>query len=270
MTLRSHYHPEHYDLSRPIYPIELFDPVKGTIGRVLPASPVVLDLGCGTGLVWNSISTWALGMEWVLLDPNAALLETAVQKMKPLHSSQPFSVTPLCAAAEAIPLADDSVDLILCGSAWHWFKPAALREVARILRAAGAIYIFEYQFPKLEQDPHHLNEWVRRQFNESWRFTDQAPRGYLFEMTAGLRVQPEFSQTRFHSLQRSLPHSAEFFTEVIFSQARYLDFELRNGKEKALDLRQEVFRGVLARFPDPETAAFAYRFEGLLFQKRQV
>jgi len=42
--------------------------------------------------------------------------------------------------AEAIPLADASVDAVVVGQAFHWFEPAvALPEIARVLRPGGGL-----------------------------------------------------------------------------------------------------------------------------------
>ncbi len=41
------------------------------------------------------------------------------------------------AAAEALPLADNSMDVVVCNFAWHWFGEAAAAEVRRILRPGG-------------------------------------------------------------------------------------------------------------------------------------
>lgn len=49
-------------------------------------------------------------------------------------------VTVLDATAEAVPLADGAVDAIVVGEAFHWFDgELALREMARLLRPAGAL-----------------------------------------------------------------------------------------------------------------------------------
>ncbi|MBS1959097.1 MAG: class I SAM-dependent methyltransferase [Bdellovibrionales bacterium] len=271
--IHSRYHPELYDLSRPIYPMELFAPLRVVMGRRLPEHLSVLDLACGTGLVWNSVHPMieALDLEFIQVDPNRALLEAATAKLAAAPSSaKTFTTSAYVASAEQLPIGSASVDVVLVGSAWHWFKVAALSEIERVLKPGGAIFVFEYQFPKLESDTLGLNEWIRRQFNETWKFEDQVPRGNLYEKTQSLRDHSEFSQIASRHLEKSLEHSADFFSEMIFSQARFLDFETRNEKQKVLDVRNETREHVKTRFGTRKEAAFAYRFEGFLFQKRQV
>src|SRR5205085_4472861 len=44
--------------------------------------------------------------------------------------------------AEAIPLADESVDAVFVGQAFHWFSTAeALAEIARVLRPCGGLVL---------------------------------------------------------------------------------------------------------------------------------
>ena len=46
-------------------------------------------------------------------------------------------------AAEAIPLADASVDGVFCAECFHWFDwPRALPELARVLRPGGCLAMF--------------------------------------------------------------------------------------------------------------------------------
>jgi ubiquinone/menaquinone biosynthesis C-methylase UbiE len=48
--------------------------------------------------------------------------------------------------AEEIPLADNAVDLIVIGNAFHRFQPKACAELRRILKPQGWIALFNYTF----------------------------------------------------------------------------------------------------------------------------
>jgi SAM-dependent methyltransferase len=84
----------------------------------------VLDLGAGTGKLTAALV--ALGAEVVAVEPDPAMLNE-------LRLALP-TVRALQGSAEAIPLADASVDAVLAGNALHWFEMAvAGPEIARVL-----------------------------------------------------------------------------------------------------------------------------------------
>jgi ubiquinone/menaquinone biosynthesis C-methylase UbiE len=268
--LRSPYRPEAYDQSRPLYPGSLFDPLRAGLGRALPGPITLADLGCGTGLAWLSFRAWApdLPVELLLVEPNEELLSAAGAKAR--SWAPPHRLREIPTTAERIDARDESLDLVLVGSAWHWFQPTAVTEVVRLLKPGGQLFVFEYQFPKLALDPLGLNEWIRRQFNEVWRFDDQVPRGTLQEKAAALRSHTQLSLSRSTGFDQTQEHSAAFFTELLFTQARYLHHEQKTEKQKALDGRSEIFEQVEQRLESPGNSAFRYRFDGLVFQKRRV
>lgn len=271
--LHTGYPAQEYDTSRPLYPGALFDPLRPFLGPRLAAGPLrVLDLACGTGLAWHSFRSWGpeLPVQLALVEPNGELLAAARAKAAPDSPAPPLTLVSAEARAEALPPAIVAQDLILVGSAWHWFQPAALAEIDRVLVPGGLLYVFEYQFPKLEDDRLGLNEWVRRQFNEHWKFADQAPRGTLGEKTEALRRHSQLALRRRGGWGEVSPHSAERFAEVIFTQARYLDYETRIGKQNSLDARNAILEEVRCRLPEAGLGYFRYGFESYLFQKRQV
>ena len=109
-----------YDLGRPGWPPELLDGIGGD---------EVLDLAAGTGKL------------------TSLLVETypRVIAVEPLASMRAF-ITPeaevLDGTAEAIPLADASVDAVFVAEAFHWFdSAAAVAELARVLRVGGAVVV---------------------------------------------------------------------------------------------------------------------------------
>jgi len=113
-----------YERARPSYP-------EAAIDWILPrGARRVLDLGAGTGKLTRPIH--ARGLDVVAVEPS--------EGMRAQLSRGLPDVPVLAGSAEAIPLEDASVDLVVVGQAWHWFDPArAVPEVARVLRPGGAL-----------------------------------------------------------------------------------------------------------------------------------
>ncbi|MFF2083018.1 class I SAM-dependent methyltransferase [Nocardia sp. NPDC058176] len=96
-------------------------------------APVVLDLGAGTGKLTEGLL--AVGAEVIAVEPDDAMRAELVRRFP--------GVTALSGTAEAIPLADRSVDAVVAGQAFHWFdQERAFPEIARVLRADGVFAAF--------------------------------------------------------------------------------------------------------------------------------
>ncbi|MFF2198147.1 class I SAM-dependent methyltransferase [Streptomyces sp. NPDC058157] len=92
--------------------------------------PRVLDLGAGTGKLTGTLL--ASGADVVAVEPDPAMLAE-------LRRGLP-AVRALAGGAEAIPLADGSVDAVLAGNAMHWFDMSvAGPEIARVLAPGGVL-----------------------------------------------------------------------------------------------------------------------------------
>ena len=90
----------------------------------------VLDLGAGTGKLTATLV--AAGVDVVAVEPDPAMLAE-------LRRALP-EVRALPGRAEAIPLPDASVDVVLAGNAMHWFDLAvAGPEIARVLAPGGIL-----------------------------------------------------------------------------------------------------------------------------------
>ena len=51
-------------------------------------------------------------------------------------------VSATAAFAESLPFDDDSFEVVLASSAWHWFEqPAATNEMARVLHDGGRLFV---------------------------------------------------------------------------------------------------------------------------------
>jgi len=112
-----------YERARPWYADEALAWLAGRlpVGRVL-------DLAAGTGKLTRQLL--ALGASVVAVEPDAGMRAT-FERVVP-------GVEMLAGAAEAIPLADASVDSVFVGQAFHWFRTeAALAEMHRGVRPGG-------------------------------------------------------------------------------------------------------------------------------------
>jgi SAM-dependent methyltransferase len=90
----------------------------------------VLDIGAGTGKLTATLV--AVGTNVTAVEPDPAMLEE-------LRRALP-DVRALLGSAEAIPMADASVDAVLAGNALHWFDMAvAGPEIARVLGPGGTL-----------------------------------------------------------------------------------------------------------------------------------
>jgi SAM-dependent methyltransferase len=113
-----------YERARPGYPAGVLD--------VLPLGPEIeaLDLGAGTGKLTRVLAgryRRVLAVE--PLDGMRAILDEVVPAAESLAGS-----------AEAIPLADASVDAVFAAQAFHWFSnDDAVAEIARVLRPGGVL-----------------------------------------------------------------------------------------------------------------------------------
>ena len=103
----------------------------------------VLDIGCGTGYATQRLRERYAAAELIALDIAPAMLSVARQKtgarplFKRLLGRSPGQRY-LCADAEALPLASESIDLALSNLALQWCDPERVaRETSRVLKPNG-------------------------------------------------------------------------------------------------------------------------------------
>ena len=129
-----------YDAVRPSYPPEA---ARWLLGE-RPCR--VADLGAGTGIFTRVLV--GLGHDVVAVEPD--------DEMRRKLGERAPAIQALAGSAEAIPLADASLDGVTAAQAHHWFdEPAAFAEIARVLRPGGVYGV-------LSNRRDESVEWVQR------------------------------------------------------------------------------------------------------------
>lgn len=179
---------------RPTYPPEVIDLLQTECG--LAEGTPVADVGAGTGIFTRHLLD--AGATVYAVEPNEAmrLASEAASGGHPRFRS-------IDAPAEATTLPDDSVDIVTCAQAWHWFRAEEARaEFVRILRPGG---------------------WLFLVWNE--RSTDSTP--FLEAYEAALRTHaPEYLQVRHREFDAKRLHEVfapEPMLRANFPNAQVLD-----------------------------------------------
>jgi len=119
---------EVYAKGRPDYPPQVADWLRADLG--LAPGKVALDLGSGTGKFLPNLATTGA----------AVLAVEPVDAMRARLIEQNPDVQAMAGSAEHIPLADASVDAVICAQCFHWFANArALAEIHRVLKPGGML-----------------------------------------------------------------------------------------------------------------------------------
>jgi SAM-dependent methyltransferase len=132
---------QEYELGRPDWPTGAVDRVVDELG-VTPGA-TVLDLAAGTGKLTRLLAD---RFERVLaVEPDAAMRELLADAAPAAEAVE--------GTAEAIPVEDEAVEAVFVGEAFHWFDgPAAVREIARILRPRGGLALL-WNLPRKPVEP---------------------------------------------------------------------------------------------------------------------
>jgi len=129
-----------YQSFRPHYSPQLFQ----LLADLAPARERAWDCGAGSGQAARG-----------LLDHFDHVIASDAS-YEQIRSCRNSGLDCLCCLAEAVPLADHSVDLVTVAQALHWFKlDRFYPEVKRILRPGGVIAVWTYQLLSIspEMDP---------------------------------------------------------------------------------------------------------------------
>lgn len=129
--------PAAYDRGRSHGPEVLdlwMDKVASYVGE--RRATTVLDLGCGTGRFSDALAT-RFAATVIAVDPSQKMLAQA--QGKPAQGDVRY----VCGAGEALPQADQTVDLIFMSMVFHHFNDpgAVVRECRRVLRDGRIVFL---------------------------------------------------------------------------------------------------------------------------------
>ena len=123
----------------------------------------IIDLGTGTSTLARGFARRDCHVTGI--DPAEPLLAQA----RALDSAAGVHVTYRTGTAEATGLPDACADVVSAGQCWHWFdRPAAAREVARILRPDGKLVIAHFDWLPLQGNVVEATEQLILKHNPVW------------------------------------------------------------------------------------------------------
>ncbi|MEO6276720.1 class I SAM-dependent methyltransferase [Roseateles sp.] len=195
--------PDSYQRGRPEYPDALNTWLAAVLG--VREGVQVVDLGAGTGKFTKLLAR--AGARVTAIEP--------VDAMRTKLSEGLPGVRALAGTAEAMPLADGDVDVLICAQAFHWFaNEQALREMHRVLRPAGRLGLVW----NVRDESH---EWVAAITEVITPYEGSAPRFHT-----GKWKLPFEGQTLFSALQPTLfPHShVGSFEQVVIDRFLSVSF----------------------------------------------
>jgi SAM-dependent methyltransferase len=209
---------EAYEAGRATYPVAAVEAILAFTG----AAPgrTLLELGAGTGKLTRELVE--SGAHVLALEPVAGMREVLAQNAPAAEL--------LDAVAEAVPLADASVDAVVAAQSFHWFDPeAAVAEVARVLPPGGAVALI----------------WNRRDERVAWmrdfsRILDgragDAPRYRTGLWRRGFDASPAFAPLEL----QTWPHHGAGGRDVVLARVASMSFVAALDDEPRAELLAEI------------------------------
>lgn len=164
----------------------------------------VLEIGAGYGRIPLYLArergvTWST---YCAVDISGTMLERFVEYRDRFAPAPAGRLYPICVSADALPLEDDSVDLVLTSAVFlHMGKSFVRRAVAEIARTLkpGGVFVFDVSFPNARnptnllprlkperfRPPHFMKYWTRAEVRALLEETGLAAKAGGFTIEPG-------------------------------------------------------------------------------------
>lgn len=121
----------------------LYRAVAGRVTSQVPDGGSLLDVGTGPGRLLLEIARRRPDLRLFGVDPSADMVATAQRRARARDAGGPIHVS--SGSAEALPFPDEHFDAVTSTlSGHHWADvDAAVTEQLRVLRAGGALWVFD-------------------------------------------------------------------------------------------------------------------------------
>ncbi|CAD5126577.1 DgyrCDS14670 [Dimorphilus gyrociliatus] len=166
---------KNYNTFRPRYPESLSEAILQFLDQKLPKSfsrKLALDVGCGSGQSTECIAPFFENVIGVDISKD--------QISEGRKNNQFENVEYLVGSFDRLPAKDNSVSLVICGTAAHWFNPIDefYKEAKRVLIPGGCIAIFGYSNSFISGLPTSLNNTLNVFFQTIFsKITTEIPKG---------------------------------------------------------------------------------------------
>ncbi|HEY9555584.1 MAG TPA: class I SAM-dependent methyltransferase [Acidimicrobiales bacterium] len=223
-----------YESARPSYPDEALAVLRDDVG--IGPDTRVFDLAAGTGKLTRRLTE--LGPDLTAVEP--------VEGMRAQLATVLPEVLAIEGTAEEIPADDDSIDVVTVAQAFHWFDaPAALTEIARVLRPGGRLAI-------LWNERDETTPWVA-EMSRLIRWHERTVSRYQHVSWAGIVAAcGRFSPLEERSVRWDQPMTRELLAERVRSIS-YIATMPRTERERLAAEVVELVRRRPEPFPLPYT-----------------
>jgi SAM-dependent methyltransferase len=211
----------------------------------IPQPRRALDLGCGTGLSTGALRGFATVV--VGVDASNDMLATRTE-----HTAHY-----VLAAAERLPFADRSFDLVTVASAIHWFQRDAITEVARVLIAVGWVVVYDVWLRAEMADVPQFETWMKGDGSSRYRPVAK------HEYDDAALAHAGFERGWETELRREVEMSGDALVEYLMTHSERIS-AIREGLETESEQHQFLAEGIAPFYEDVPTrrVAFGIQIEG--------